>query len=226
MTPSVRRLLGPGAMVLAMLIALLGLGTWQVHRLTWKQDILDRVAAAEAQPPLPLTENPPNFAKVAVTGTFRHDQTARFGYFVQNARIGSHLIVPLEREGAPTVLVNRGWVPTELPSAIDRPEGQVTVVGFIRPPDTAGLFSATDDLAARQFYTLDAGAIGRTLGLISVAPYILVAVGPPPPARWPEPAKALPRPPNNHLSYAIVWYGLAVSLLVIFFVWVRKGAHA
>ena len=43
---------------------------------------------------------------------------------------------------------------------------------------------------------------------------------------WPDPARHLPRPPNNHLSYAITWYGLAVALLAIFVVWVRKEASA
>ena len=43
---------------------------------------------------------------------------------------------------------------------------------------------------------------------------------------WPDPARHLPRPPNNHLSYAITWYGLAVALLAIFIVWARKGSHA
>ena len=226
MTPTARRLIGPGAMVLTMLVALQGLGTWQVQRLAWKLDILARVAAAEAQPPLPLTADPPPFARVAAVGRFRNDLTARFGAFVQGPVMGAHLIVPLERKGAPTILVDRGWVPSQSVSAIDQPDEAVTVIGFIHPPDKAGLFRAADDVAARAFYTLDAEAIGNALGLKSIAPFVLVAIGPPPPLRWPEPAKTLPRPPNNHLSYAIVWYGLAVSLIVIFVVWARKGMRA
>ena len=74
----------------------------------------------------------------------------------------------------------------------------------------------------RQFYTLDPEAIGRSLGLQHVAPFILIALGPTPPEHYPDPAKHLPRPPNNHLSYAITWYGLAVALVVIFALWARK----
>ncbi|MBN8904164.1 MAG: SURF1 family protein, partial [Rhodospirillales bacterium] len=72
------------------------------------------------------------------------------------------------------------------------------------------------------FYTLDPAAIGRALGLPTVAPYTIVALGDTPPQRWPDPAKHLPRPPNNHLSYAITWYGLAAALVVIFILWARK----
>ena len=92
----------------------------------------------------------------------------------------------------------------------------------VRPSDTPGMFSATDSPATRRFYTLDAPTIGKDLGLDRVAPFILVALGPPPPERYPDPARHLPRPPNNHLSYAITWYGLAIALVVIFVLWARK----
>jgi surfeit locus 1 family protein len=225
-TFAIRKLIAPGAITLVMLMALVGLGTWQVQRLAWKRDILARVAAAEAQGPMPLSDDAPPFARVTATGKFRHDLTARFGAFVQNSAMGTHLIVPLERENAPVVLVDRGWVPSLPTTALDQPEGTVTVVGFIHPPDKAGLLSAADDVAGRQFFTMDAAAIAASLGLKSVAPFILVTVGPAPVSRWPEPVTTLPRPPNNHLTYAIVWYGLAVSLIVVFIVWARKGTRA
>jgi surfeit locus 1 family protein len=47
-------------------------------------------------------------------------------------------------------------------------------------------------------------------------------MGSTPAAGHPDPAKRLPRPPNNHLQYAVTWYGLAVGLLVIFAAYVRK----
>jgi surfeit locus 1 family protein len=105
------------------------------------------------------------------------------------------------------------------------PAGVTSIDGYVRPAEHPGLFSASDDPAARQFYTLDPQAIGTALGLQHVAPFTLVAMGPTPAAGYPDPARHLPRPPNNHLQYAITWYGLAVALLVIFGAYVRKG-HA
>ena len=55
-----------------------------------------------------------------------------------------------------------------------------------------------------------------------MAPFTLIAMGPAPREGFPDPAKHLPQPPNNHLSYAITWYGLAVALVVIFVLWARK----
>ena len=66
----------------------------------------------------------------------------------------------------------------------------MTIEGYVRPSDTPGMFSATDSPATRRFYTLDAPTIGKDLGLDRVAPFILVALGPAPPERYPDPASS------------------------------------
>jgi surfeit locus 1 family protein len=230
-----RRLAGPALMTAVMLVILLGLGTWQVRRLAWKEAILAQIAEAEAAPPVPLSAAPdapvpPPFTKVAVTGTLLHTLSALYGADVRDTRagpeLGALLIEALQRPGAPPVIVDRGWVPMKPTSTVEEPEGIVTIAGYVHLPDTPGLFSAHDDVAGRHFYTLDPGAIGAALGLAHVAPFILIAVGPPSPRGLPIPAAHLPRPPNNHLAYAITWYGLAAALVVIFVIWARKAVTA
>ncbi|MGE0223453.1 MAG: SURF1 family protein [Acetobacteraceae bacterium] len=231
MTASWQRLLIPSLVALAMLAVLLALGTWQVERLQWKQEILRQVAESERNPPVPLSDNPQPFAKVAVTGRFHPELSALYAADVRETasgpQMGARLIVPLERGGAePPVLVDRGWVPVRRTEPIDQPEGIVTVEGYVRPGDTASWFSAMDDVPGRHFYTLDPNRIGSALGLPGVAPFVVVAMGPERRGELPIPAQALPRPPNNHLSYAITWYGLAVALVVVFVVWIRKERAA
>jgi surfeit locus 1 family protein len=227
LSTKLRRLLWPGVMTVIMLAVLLGLGTWQVQRLYWKLGILAQIANAEAAPPVPLPAEPSPFAKVQVTGRLRGDLSATFGADVRDTPagpvLGTQLIEPLEREGDEPLLVDRGWVPDKLPRPIAPTEGSVTLQGYVHPGDTPGWFSAPDNPATRQFYTLDPTVIGNALGLPRVAPFILIAMGPTPQAGYPIPAEHLPRPPNNHLSYAITWYGLAVALVVIFAVWSRKA---
>ena len=190
---------------------LLFLGTWQAQRLQWKTELLARIAAAEAAPAAPLAEPPEPFAKVRVTGRFDHAREATLALEVRGPVLGTHLLTPLLRDGAPPVLVNRGWVPVERTGPIARPEGEVTIEAWVRPAERAGMFAATDDAAGRRFYTFDPLAIGAALGLPQVAPYGLVALGPA--GALPDPARTLPRPSNNHLGYAITWYGLALSLV-------------
>ena len=217
-----------------MLATLIGLGTWQVHRLHWKQDILAQIDRAEANPPIPLPPNPAPYAKVSVTGTFLPDRSALYGAQVQTLAsgpaMGGRLIVPLRMTDGRVVLIDRGWVPTVRQTPIDQPTGEVTVSGYVRFGDEPGAFSAHDDVPARLFYTLDPQAIGQALGQPAVLPFVLVVLGPERAGEivthLPDPATHLPRPPNNHLSYVITWYGLAAALVIIFIVWARKKPEA
>ncbi|HJS85018.1 MAG TPA: SURF1 family protein [Acetobacteraceae bacterium] len=215
-----RSLLWPGAMTLLMLLALLGLGTWQVRRLHWKQDILARIAAAEAAPPVPLPAAPAPFQKVRVTGHFLPGRTALYGVEVRDGPagpvMGRQVIAPLAADGR-VVLVDRGWSPEgTIPAP---PDGPVTVVGYARPPENPRFLAAPDSPARREFFTLNPTSIAASLGLSNVAPFTLVALGPP--AGTLIPAEHLPRPMNNHLSYAVTWYGLAFALAIVFIAWAR-----
>lgn len=229
MTPAARRLLVPAASTLAMLLILLGLGSWQVHRLHWKAGILARIAAAEQAPAVKLPPLPSPFQKVAASGTLRPDLAALYGAEVRDTptgeALGGQLIMPLMRQDALPVLIDLGWVPGERRAPPDLPKGETTIDGYVRPAEHPGWFSAEDDPSARLFYTLDPQAIGAALGLPVVEPFTLVALGPTPARGWPDPAHTLPRPPNNHLQYALTWYGLAVVLLVVFGSYVRKTLH-
>lgn len=219
-----RGLLWPGAMTLLMLLALLALGTWQVQRLHWKQGILARIAAAEAAPPVPLPAAPGPFQKVRVTGHFLPGLTAFYGVEVREGpggpAMGRQLVAPLAAEGR-VILVDRGWVPNTVNLA--PPTGPVTIIGYARPSESPRLLGAADDPARREFFTLNPAAIAASLGLSNVAPFTLVALGP---AAGPlVPAEHLPRPMDNHLSYALTWYGLAVVLAVMFVAWARGEAR-
>jgi surfeit locus 1 family protein len=213
-----------------MLVVLVGLGTWQVYRLRWKSGILAQIAAAEAAQALPLPKAPAPYTKVSVTGRFRFDKAVQLGAEVRDTRtgptIGYYQVVPLDRDEASPILVDRGWVPQKRETPLDDPPGVVTVVGYVLPAQKPSWFSARDDDAARQFYTLDPQAIGAAVGIADPAPFAIVVMGAQPAGSYPAPAQHLPRPPNNHLSYVITWYGLAVSLVVIFAVWVRKALQA
>ena len=215
-------------MTAAMLAVLVSLGVWQVHRLAWKTAILDRIDAAEAAPAAPLGADPQPFAKVRMEGRFETGAQALYGVAVhdtgQGPEMGADLLMPLRPvDGGRPVLVDRGWVPQSRDRAIPLPQGVVSVEGFIHSAQRPGLFSPRDDLATRHFFTLDPAAIGAALGVADARPFTLIALGARPAgALYPDPARHLPRPDNNHLSYAITWFGLAAALLVIFVVYARK----
>ncbi len=215
-----RRLILPLIVTLPVLLVLLYLGTWQAQRLGWKTAILARIDAAEAGPAQPIPADPTPFTRIEAAGRFDHARESLLGLEVRGAMLGARLVTPLLRDGAPAILVDRGWVPLEPGRAIDRPEGEARVTAWVRPTERANRFSAADDPAARRFYTFDPAAIGPAIGLPQVAAFALVALGEAP--GLPQPDRRMPRPSNNHLGYAITWYGLAAALVGVFAVWARR----
>jgi surfeit locus 1 family protein len=204
-----------------MLALTVGLGIWQLERLAWKRGLLAEIDRAEAAPPVTLPDDPAPFEKVELRGRMRDDLLAYYGSEVRSTTagvsLGAQLITPLERHDGPPVLIDRGWVPDGAPAPVD--PGEATVVGYVRPPEYPSWSSPATDLAAKRFWSLDPAAIGSALGLAKVAPFTVVALGQ---GGSPEPASALPRPPNDHLGYAITWFGLAACLVVVFVAYARR----
>lgn len=241
MTPSAhrpvawQRLVLPSFLALPVLALLLGLGTWQLQRLAWKNALLAELAAAQARGPVEASGNPPPFAHITATGRFRPGAEAMLGLEVRGPVLGGSLVTVLDRPGQPPLLVERGWAPLE-GGAIQRPEGEVTVSGYARYADRRGLLAAKDDPAHRRFYSFDPRAIAEALGAPDAAPYALTVVvpgaAPPPsglgsapaPQRGPVPdaAHAFPAPNNPHLGYAVTWFGLALAWTAIFLLWARR----
>ncbi|WP_428376104.1 SURF1 family protein [Lichenicoccus sp.] len=216
-----RRLLVPFVCTLLLVALTTSLGIWQVHRLAWKQGLLAQIDVAERAPPVPLPRGPTPFQKIVVSGNLDGSRAVAYADDVRddaqdNAVMGTHLVEPLLRAGQPPMLVDLGWEPyPPKPRA-----GPTTITGFIRPAERPTWLSATDDPGHRRFYTLDPAAIARALRLPAPAPYTLVALGP---AAVPDPQRSLPRPPNDHLQYAITWFSLSLVGIVMFGVWALRA---
>lgn len=193
---------------------LVSLGVWQLHRLSWKTALLAQIDAAEAHPAIPWAPGLPDFAKVRIKGHWLPQQ-ALFGSEVRGPTLGAQLVGVLQPDDGPAVVVDRGWIASLPPP----PTGAAEVEGWMHPPAEPGWFTPADDPAARRFYTLDAQRIAAALGVGEVRPFVLVALGP---AGQPDPARGLPRPPNDHLNYAFTWFGLAGALLGVYLVFVWK----
>ncbi len=205
-----------------MLALTIALGVWQIERRQWKEGLLASIDRAEAAGPVALPAEPLPFQEVQVTGRLRDDLVAIYGSEVRSTlagpQLGAQVVTPLERADGPPILVDRGWMPEH--ATLPTSAGETTVIGYVRPPEHETFLSPSSDLVARRFWALDPPVIGAALGLERVAPFTLVALGAG--DGVPEPAHALPRPANDHLSYAITWFGLAGCLVFIFAAYVRR----
>jgi surfeit locus 1 family protein len=233
-----RGLIWPGFFTLLMLAFLVSLGIWQMQRLNWKNDILARLDARIHAAPIPL---PPSaewqnlaaqdyeYTRVSVTGTFEHKSEALV--FRPTGGVGNkpgyHVLTPLRISGGGYVLINRGFVPEDLKApaarAAGQVEGEVKITGLLRAPETRSSFTPADDAGKGLWFTRDPIAIARHYGLADAAPFSIDADASDIPGGWPRGGATVVSIRNDHLAYAMTWFGLAATLAAVFglFAWRR-----
>ena len=205
--------------IAACVVVLCGLGTWQMQRLSWKDGLIAQAEAAARLPPAPLSEvltaADPEFRKALVvcrglpTAPFVELQT------IHDGEPGSRLISACVPEGMTTVfLVDRGFVADSVPA---RPRVLVSTlplalaVELRRSPAPGGMTPAPQN---GRFYGRDNAAIAAQLGAGTPSEFTLFALSSPNPELAALVASAPPAAfSNNHLGYALTWYGLALALL-------------
>jgi surfeit locus 1 family protein len=128
------------------------------------------------------------------------------------------------------VYVNRGFVPQEKQADYAPPPSEdVTIRGLIRAPELGSWFTPDPDLKKRIFYARDVSRIARETGLgLQAGFFIDLLASETPPGGLPQAGETRMIFPNDHLQYAITWYGLAAALLAVFsvFAWRRLNDRA
>ena len=221
----------PTVMAVPMVLLMLGLGVWQLHRLQWKEALIatidQRIGAAAVPLPAGNDIEPDgwNYRHVRVTGRFLHDKEIHLLAYTERGNLGYHVITPLARQDGGYVLIDRGWVPTAKADPKTRPDGQlpgtVTVEGVVRHGWTQGWFVPDNEPAKNLWFFGDLAAMAKTAGV--TVPPILVEAGPAPnPGGFPIGGQTLVTLPNHHLQYALTWFGMALALMVIYVLYHRK----
>lgn len=230
-------------LVLCALAVLLSLGTWQVQRLAWKEQLLARIAAtidAPAQPYRRLTESldPRSdgdgaLVRVTATGTFDHTGETHV-YGMRGGQPGYRIFTPLMLKGEGyRVFVNRGFVAGPPGDArhldFERPAGVVTVSGITRNPDLPGPFDPVPDNARGIRYVADLSGMHADCATAAFDCQFYIEAdrsndGPGRP-QGRDPRDLLASIPNNHLGYAITWYGLALALAAVYGFFLYGGSR-
>jgi surfeit locus 1 family protein len=234
----------PVAFALVALAAFIGLGTWQLQRKAWKEALNASLEQRLSAPPvdLPPRERWPQLdpaedefrhvkfsaafvpgaeALVYTTGSALRGDVSGPGYWV---------LAPARLATGGLLVVNRGFVPEGRQDPASRAGGEITaiveMVGALRWPEARGIFSPNDQPARNLWFVRDPVGIASTKGWGDVAPFYVELESPQPPGGLPRagPLKASLR--NEHLQYAITWYGLAVVVVVMFAFWLRARRQA
>jgi len=208
-----RRMIAPLVFGLAGTAILLGLGFWQLQRLAWKSEILDRIEARLAAEPVPVPASPTQAAdqylRVRASGRIGGEELHVYTSAPPRG-VGYRVIVGFDLGDGRRILLDRGFVPIDEKDA-PRLEGPITVEGALLWPQETDSFTNAPDRARNIWFARDVDLMAEALG---TAPVLLVA------AASDDPAAPMPLPvtvniPNDHLQYAITWFGLALVWAVM-----------
>nr|WP_204262662.1 SURF1 family protein [Methylobacterium sp. BTF04] len=229
----------PGFVSLVSLAILVSLGIWQLERKGEKEALIARILARSAvEPPAAL---PPaaswdpaqdEFRRVRVSGVLLNDKETLVhglaaGATPGRALQGYYVLTPLKRDDGGTVLINRGFIPTELKDPASRQgaqiSGETVVTGILRATEPRTMFVPAADPARGEWFNRDIAGISAARGLGDTPPYLVEADATPNPGGWPKGGQLRVDLPNNHLQYAFTWFGIAACLIGVFgvFAWRR-----
>ena len=161
------------------------------------------------------------YLHVLARGRFLHDKE-RYLYAPTAAGLGWHVYTPLELAPGRVVWVNRGFVPdankVRYTRAAGLVAGEVEVSGLVRPYQKKGVFEADNDVARNLWYWPDVKAMSASaFASIAGPPFAIDADRSPVPGGLPQGGVTRLQLPNHHLEYALTWYGLALTLIAVYF---------
>jgi surfeit locus 1 family protein len=234
-------LLIPALLAFAVLV---GLGTWQIQRKAWKEGLIaaltERVAAPPIALPSPATWRSldpatDEYRRVTFSAEFDHRKealvfAAASAFRPDVSAPGYWVFTPARLADGSLLIVNRGFVPEGRQDPKSRPDGQISgtvaIVGAMRWPDGRRWFTPNDEPAHNLWFSRDPQAIAAAKGLGPVAPFYVEQETPAPPGGLPQPGKLVVTLPDNHLQYALTWYGLAIVLVVVFATWAFSSGRS
>ncbi|MFD2204347.1 SURF1 family protein [Kiloniella antarctica] len=216
------------------IILALCLGTWQIYRMEWKEDqILLRTERSIAEPFSFVerfpgeVENPKadEFLKVWVEGEFQHDKEFYLGARSLDRRLGLQVVTPLLMNDGREILINRGFILSELKDPSTRQEAQVTgtvkVEGLIRIGGWKGyeFVRPQNDPVKNFWFYVDNDVMSKTVDLNNPVKSVYLDAGPDVnPGGYPLGGQTRIELVNNHLTYVLTWFSMALILAVIYFI--------
>ncbi len=227
-----RNWLGMGVFTLVVVALLIALGVWQLQRRVEKHSLIaaltERLSAAPVALPPPaqwsaLNPDKDEFRRVTVTAAFRKVPEAKVFTSGSALRpdvktLGSFVFAPAALPEGAAIVVDRGFVPDEA-SAADPPRGLATLTGYLRFPEKPGWITPAPDLNKHVWYARDHLDMAKDLSWGPVAPFYIDLESPAPASGLPKPGPLEVHLRDEHMQYAITWFGLALAVAIAFAIW-------
>ena len=206
--------------VIFFILVFISLGSWQIIRLNWKNNLISEIETSLKTPPVELSElNLSNYLKIKTSGSIDFEKQIYLYNLNESGTPGFEVINPLIIDSK-NYLINRGWIPFEKKDSKEIYEfDEVNIVGTLKSQGRKNIFKPDNDIEENYWFSLDRDDILEFTGK-KFSNYIIYLDGN---YQSPKPKKITANISNNHKKYAITWFSLAISILLLYLYFRRKN---
>ena len=202
------------------IIIFIALGSWQIVRLNWKLELINQIETSLKNEPINLTNtNHKNYLKIKTEGLIDYDKQIYLYNLNENGEPGFEVVNPLTTKNE-NYLLNRGWIPLDKKNnKFTNKVDESNIIGILKKQTKANMFKPKNDILDNYWFTLDRDDIFNFTGK-KFSPYIIYISNK---NELPKPKMITGNISNNHKKYAITWFSLAVSILLIYLYFRKKN---
>ena len=206
--------------IIFFIFVFIGLGTWQIIRLNWKNNLILEIENSLKNPPVELAQSKKeNFLKIKASGSIDFDKQIYLYNLNESGTPGFEVINPITI-GDENFLINRGWIPFEKKGTQEiNVFDQKNIIGTLKLQGRKNIFKPDNDLDENYWFSLNRDDILKFTGK-NFSKYIIYLDGN---YQLPRPKKITANISNNHQKYAITWFSLALSILLLYLYFRKKN---
>ena len=206
--------------IIFFIFVFIGLGTWQLIRLNWKNNLILEIENSLKNPPVELAQSKKeNFLKIKTSGSIDFDKQIYLYNLNESGTPGFEVINPITI-GDENFLINRGWIPFEKKGTQEiNVFDQKNIIGTLKLQGRKNIFKPDNDLDENYWFSLNREDILKFTGK-NFSKYIIYLDGN---YQLPRPKKITANISNNHQKYAITWFSLALSILLLYLYFRKKN---
>ena len=206
--------------IIFFIFVFIALGTWQIIRLNWKNNLILEIQNSLKNPPVQLSQShQKNYLKIKTSGSVDFEKQIYLYSLNDSGTPGFEVFNPIIINGE-NYLLNRGWIPFEKKNM---PEinilDQNNIFGTIKTQGRKNIFKPDNDIKENYWFSLNREDISKFTGK-EFSKYIIYLDGS---YQFPRPKKITANISNNHKKYAMTWFSLAISILLLYLYFRKKN---